>query len=45
MLLNIIRLWQLCYKYLDSECSLQVSEKEIVKNTSFYRKICLDFTP
>lgn len=30
-------------KYLDSECHLQVSEKEIVK--TFYRKSYLDFTP
>lgn len=43
VLLTIIRLWQLCYKSLDSECCLWIYE-EIVEVITFYRKRYLEFT-
>lgn len=43
VLLTIIRLWQLWYKYIDSECCLQIYE-ETVEVITFYRKGYLEFT-
>lgn len=43
VLFTVIRLWQLWYKYLDSECCLQIYEEEILEIIIFYQKGYLDF--